>query len=76
MAVEVKVKLFATLREGRFDEKLMSLDEGSTPLSVIDAIGLAQDAVTVVFINSRHAAKDRPLAEGDVLALFPPVGGG
>ncbi|MFZ4857897.1 MAG: MoaD/ThiS family protein [Desulfuromonadaceae bacterium] len=27
-------------------------------------------------INNRHVKLDRPLAEGDILALFPLLGGG
>ncbi len=76
MSVKVTVKLFASLREGQFDARLLDLAEGSSPATVIAALGLAQEAVTVVFVNSRHAAKDQVLMTDDVLALFPPVGGG
>ncbi len=74
--MDVTVKLFASLREGRFDAETRSLPEGATPGAVIEALGLPEDQVAVLFINSRHAEKDSPLSSGDVLALFPPVGGG
>ncbi len=74
--MEVTVKLFASLRERRFDAEQRSLAEGSTPASVVEELGIPADQVAVVFINSKHAEKDALLKAGDVLALFPPVGGG
>lgn len=56
----------------------MSLDlkEGSTPLEVSQGLKIPEEDVAIIMINGRGAKKDSPLKEGDVLALFPPVGGG
>lgn len=72
----ITVKLFATLRNNR--EKIMSLDlkEGSTPLEVSQSLKIPEEDVAIIMINGRGAKKNSPLKEGDVLALFPPVGGG
>jgi molybdopterin converting factor small subunit len=74
--VKVIVKLFASLRTGRFDAKSMELPEGTSVGRAIEAAGVPADQAAIVFVNSRHAAPDLVLAEGNALAIFPPVGGG
>ena len=74
--MKVTVKLFATLRRDRFGEDLREYPQGITVAEVIRSIGLTEDQVTLVFINGKHAGPGSALAEGDVLALFPPIGGG
>jgi molybdopterin converting factor small subunit len=39
-------------------------------------IGIPEKEVRLIFVNGRHASLEDRLAEGDTLALFPPVGGG
>ncbi len=72
----VAVKLFASLRAGRFDAESRTFPEGATVGDAIAAIGVPPEEAAVVFVNSRHAEPSTPLADGDILAVFPPVGGG
>ncbi len=74
--MHVTVKLFATLRKDRFDEKDLELPHEVTAGEVIDRIGIPPTEVTLIFINGRHAGPEAKLAQGDTLALFPPIGGG
>ncbi len=74
--IRVQVKLFATLREGRFAEKIMEVTAATNTGDVIRALGIPEKEVTLIFVNGRHAELDDLLTEGDRLALFPPVGGG
>ena len=74
--MRVIVKLFATLRKDRFDVKEFELPESTTAGEIIDRINIPATEVTLVFINGRHSETDTKLAEGDTLALFPPIGGG
>jgi sulfur-carrier protein len=72
----VKVKLFATLREGR--EKVVHIDSKDL-LSVLDVINMLRikgEEVSILLINGRDAKLEQLLSDGDVLSLFPPVGGG
>src|SRR5438067_280672 len=80
----VKVRLFAMLRERAGSESLqVELEDGATVRDAIDAIasehGLG-DVVArtsmVMAVNRQYAEEERPLAEGDELALIPPVSGG
>lgn len=72
----VEVRLFATFREGR--EKITFLDgeQYHTANEVIDYFHISYEEVAICLINGRHSRLDAPVKDGDVLALFPPVGGG
>ena len=74
--MHVTVKLFATLRKDRFDEKDLELPDGVTAGEIIDMIAIPPTEVTLIFINGRHSMPEAKLVEGDTLALFPPIGGG
>jgi molybdopterin converting factor small subunit len=74
--MRVRVKLFASLQRGREVDSVHDLAEGMTVRGCVRALGLPEGEVTLLFVNGRHATWETPLAEGDTLVLFPPVGGG
>ena len=75
MSMEVTVKLFATLREGRFVEDARQYPSAATVADAIADVGI-REKVAIIFVNGRHAPPDQELREGDTLALFPAIGGG
>ena len=74
--MRVKVKLFATLREGRQKVIDMELPEDSTVQEIIDDLKIEKSEVAIMLINGRDGDFIRKLSDGDIIALFPPVGGG
>ena len=72
----IEVRLFATFREGR--EKISFLDSGQyhTVMDIIDEFHIPSEEVAICLINGSHSKLDTPVKNGDILALFPPVGGG
>ena len=72
----VKVKLFATLRQERFDEQDIDYVANITVQNVIQNFNIPQQDVAIIFINGKHANLDQELNDGDTLSLFPPIGGG
>ena len=72
----VKVKLFATLREGRFPVAEREFTAGATVRDVLADLAMPETEVALILINGRHKDFDTVLAGGDTLSLFPPVGGG
>ena len=77
----VNVRLFAALRElagtGRTEA------EGRTAGDVAEALGAAYGerfasiaAVSTFVVNGERAQRDTPVAEGDEVAILPPVSGG
>ena len=74
--MNITVKLFAFFREGRFREVEREYPKGTIVSEVIKGLGIDVDEVGVTMINSRHCDLDTTLKEGDILAIFPVIGGG
>lgn len=74
--MDVEVRLFATLRQGRFGKKRLALAEGASVRDVVRQLHIAPDEVSILLVNGQNAPLDRALAPGDVVSLFPAVGGG
>ena len=74
--MQITVYLFANLRENR--EKIMDMDVSSdtTVKDIIESLGIPLQDVAIIMINGRGTNFDAVLKSDDVLALFPPVGGG
>ncbi len=74
--IRVVVKLFATLREGRFSVSTLELHPGTTVADVVRHLGIPEEEAALIFVNSRHLAPSAELVDGDSLSIFPPIGGG
>ncbi len=74
--MRVTVKLFATFRQGRQKVMEMELPDGATTENVLKGLEIKKSEVAILLINGRDGQLDRSLVEGDIIALFPPVGGG
>ncbi len=72
----VKVKLFATFRQGRFREQDMELDEACTVGWVVDHLKIPRKELGIVFLNGLATSAEGVLQAGDTLSIFPLVGGG
>lgn len=73
--MEVNVKLFGDLREGRFEEEKAQLEENSRVIDVIKKYDLPVDRVTLCLVNSLQEEFGHILQDGDTVAFSPPVGG-
>jgi molybdopterin synthase catalytic subunit len=76
--MRVTVRLFAGLREhagsGRQD---LELEDGARVEDVWPALDLGEEPAGLVYaVNRAYVERDRTLAEGDEVALIPPVSGG
>lgn len=74
--MNITVKLFATLRENREKERVIELKEGTSIQSVIEQMELPVNDIAIMMVNGRGQKQDTVLKDGDVVSLFPPVGGG
>jgi sulfur-carrier protein len=74
--IHVIVKLFATLREGRFAEETRECESGADVASIVRDLGIPGKEAALILINGRHADLSTQLSDQDVLAIFPPIGGG
>ena len=74
--MKIEVRLFATLRQGRFVKQSIEVADGSRLIDVLGPLAIGRHEVTIRLVNGREAEWEQPLGEGDTVSLFPPVGGG
>jgi len=74
--VQVTVKLFAGLRQGRFRVEKFELETGTSVAQIAQQHKIPYSEIGILIRNGRHVGLDCVLAEGDVLSIFPKVGGG
>jgi molybdopterin converting factor small subunit len=76
LAMKVKVKLFASLRQFGPDEQVMDLPDRTTIDEVVDLLKIPRTIRLLKIVNGEHRPADHALNDGDDLALFPPIAGG
>jgi len=74
--MQVTVKLFASFRTGRTPIELCDFPAGTTVAEVVARQGIPEADLGIMLVNHRHVKLERVLADGDILALFPLLGGG
>jgi sulfur-carrier protein len=77
--MQVEVRLYAGLRSTGAEgagPRVVTLREGTSVVALLNALGIPQERVKVVFVNARHAPPGHVLQEGDRVGIFPPAGGG
>jgi sulfur-carrier protein len=79
--MRVTVKLFATLVRFKNGVRAampfeMDLPEEATVQDLIDQLKIPPGETHVIFINNIIEEASAKLKDGDVVGMFPPVGGG
>ncbi len=83
--MKITVKLYAMLQDKlpqgtKKNSVELDLPEGSTATVVIEHFKIPKEMAHLVMVNGKHLlpneVRERPLKEGEVLAMFPPIMGG
>ena len=74
--MQIKVKLFATLRINREKEQLQILPENADIKTAVKLLGIAEEDAAIIFLNGIRVTLEHHLKENDTLSIFPPIGGG
>lgn len=74
--MKIEIRLFATFREGREKKQLLELNENTSIKNILDLLQIDEKEIAILLLNGIDGDANRPLKDGDVLSLFPPVGGG
>jgi sulfur carrier protein ThiS len=83
--MKIKLRLYATLQkylppESSNYETNLELPEAATIPDALDVVALPMSLPHIIFINGRHVLRPdfstRQLQDGDILAVFPAIGGG
>jgi molybdopterin synthase sulfur carrier subunit len=72
----VEVRLFATLREGRFKKREIEFSDGGTLEDLLERLKIARKEAGIVLVNGRYVSANGELAAHDVVSIFPSLGGG
>ena len=72
----VEVKLFATLREGRFKKKQLDVCDGVLLGDLLRQIKLPLNRAGILLVNGRNTSTEYKLNENDVVSIFPAIAGG
>jgi len=72
----IEVRVFATLRQGRDKVTLLSPEGIACAGDILDRMNIPQEEVSILLINGFHHKPESEVKDGDIVALFPPVGGG
>ena len=70
----IEVRLFATLRENR--GKILYLEPFNTIEDLINHLNIPAEEVAICLVNGFHSNLDKKIKDKDIIAIFPPVGGG
>ena len=72
----MEVRLFATLRENRGKVLEVDWQEGMDGSALFAKLDIPAKDVSIFLINGKNSSHDTVIKADDVIALFPPVGGG
>ena len=74
--MKITVKLFSTLRRGRFDVSGLELEKGVSVSGLLKLLKIDEREAAIVLINGVHGEMDSVIRADDEVAIFPPTGGG
>lgn len=74
--MNIEIELFATLQQGRFRRKQLEFPPDSTVADICRHLAIGPEEAAFLTVNGTAATRQRRLEAGDVLALFPALGGG
>ncbi len=72
----IEVRFFATLRDGRGKITQIPAEEITTASDILRCFEIPEQEVSILLINGFHSKPSDSVKDGDVISLFPPVGGG
>ena len=72
----IEVRLFAGLRQGRQKIYQMESDSILNVQDIMDRLSIDRKEVNILLVNGFHQKPETELKDGDIVSLFPAVGGG
>lgn len=74
--MKIEIRLFATFREGREKKQILEITEDINIIDILKILNINKEEVAILLLNGMDGGFDRKLKDGDILSIFPPVGGG
>jgi sulfur carrier protein len=73
---QIEIRYFATLRKNGKKKETLQIQDGFTVAKLAEELGIELDDIAILLVNGIRSDMDETLNEGDIVSLFPPVGGG
>ncbi len=73
---EIEVRYFATFRKNGIKKETITFDDKLRVEDVLRLKKIEEDEVAILLVNGKKTSVETELKNGDVVSLFPPVGGG
>jgi molybdopterin converting factor small subunit len=74
--IKVEVRYFATFRKKGIKKEILSLESDSFVKELLKKADIEEKEVAILLVNGIKTTSNTKLNDGDVVSLFPPVGGG
>ncbi len=80
--MQIEIKLLTGLKKYLPDPglsgtvRVLEIAEPATVKTVLENLEIPSDMPKVIMLNDRQGTLDDPVAHGDRVTVFPPVGGG
>lgn len=76
--ISVTVKFFATLRQYGPDKEVLTIVKNSKIKLLFDKYNIPKnERRAIILVNGRpHKNQNTILEDGDIISIFPPIGGG
>lgn len=75
--MQIQLKLFATLTTHTpLDAEKYPITPGTTVKDIVLQLKIPLEYAKLIFINGIRQDIETPLADGDRVGIFPPIGGG
>lgn len=74
--MKIEIRLFATFREGREKKQILEITEDINIIDILKILNINKEEVAILLLNGMDGGFDRKIKDGDILSIFPPVGGG
>jgi molybdopterin converting factor small subunit len=73
---QIEVRYFATFRKNKIKKEYIEHVVGMTVMNILDLKGIEENEVAILLVNGIRKESNTALEPGDIVSLFPPVGGG
>jgi sulfur-carrier protein len=74
--MEIEVRYFATFRKNNINKETMIFIDEATVGDVLKQAGIEEKELAILLVNGIKVNQTKKLSHGDIVSLFPPVGGG
>ena len=72
----MEVRLFAMLRDNRGNVIDFQWRDGLSGHVLLNELGIKEEDAAIFLVNGMHSKFDKILHKEDIIAIFPPIGGG